>query len=251
MTLGPAVPWLEPQWFPAASGTSRTATVVAKAPRACVRLRLPGRIEDLSLKRNVRESVRRARNRLNKSERPWTVRTVTDPSGIAAAFATLSSLHAARAALPGKVAHHDALAGDGAQFVRDAIVDMAGRGRARIYELCSDGEVIAALLVLTTSTSSYLSVSGMTEEAWQYSPMALLIHVVAQDTIARGATDLYLSVGPDEAKLRWSEEIEYYPQFVVVPPTRSARRGFSLYLPASSLARYRRELSLHTRRPGA
>jgi|GEM_PF-1355108 len=252
MTLGPSVPWLEPQWFPAAGASTRATTIVAKAPRACVRLPLPAAPGgNLALKRNVRESVRRARNRLTKSNRPWTVRPVTDPAEVAQSFDVLSRLHSTRATLPGKMAHHDALAGRTAQFVLAAAVDMAARGRAAIYQLELDGEIIAAQLVLTTPSSAYLSVSGMTEDAWQYSPMALLIHTVAQDTIARGGSDLYLSVGPDEAKLRWSEEIEYYPQFVVVPPTRAARRGFSLYLPASSLARYRRELSLHRRRPNS
>jgi len=250
VTLDRDVPWLEAQWFRPTSTLEHPPTIMAKAPRAVVTLPLPAGAEPLVLKRNVKESVRRARNRLTKSGRPWSVRAVTDEKEIATAFETLRTLHSARSSLAGKEAHTNSLTGEAARFLSEAVVDLAARGRAAIYQLELDGTVIAAQLVLTTSHASYLSVSGLSAEAWEYSPMALIIHTVATDAIARGADRLHLSAGPDEAKLRWSEQVDYYPQFLVVPPTTQARLAFAAYWPLSAALRYRREFRLHTIREG-
>jgi CelD/BcsL family acetyltransferase involved in cellulose biosynthesis len=250
VTLDRDVPWLEAQWFRPSSASEHPPTIMTKAPRAVVTLPLPAAPEPLVLKRNVKESVRRARNRLTKSGKPWSVRAVTGKEEVSTAFETLRVLHTARSALTGKEAHMNSLTGVAAEFLRNAVVDLAGRGRAAIYQLELDGAVIAAQLVLTNPHASYLSVSGLTAEAWAYSPMALIIHTVATDAIARGAERLHLSAGPDEAKLRWSEQVDYYPQFLVVPPTVGARVAFAAYWPLSAALRYRREFRLHTIRSG-
>ncbi len=250
ITLDRDVPWLEAQWFRPASAAEHPPTIMGKAPRAVVTLPLPTAPEPLVLKRNVKESVRRARNRLTRTGKPWSVRAVTGKEEISAAFETLRQLHTARSVLTGKESHINSLTGPAEPFLREAVVDLAGRGRAAIYQLELDGEVIAAQLVLTNTRASYLSVSGLTAEAWSYSPMALIIHTVATDAIARGASRLHLSAGPDEAKLRWSEQVDYYPQFLVVPSTPSARLAFAAYWPLSAALRYRREFQFHTIRAG-
>jgi CelD/BcsL family acetyltransferase involved in cellulose biosynthesis len=244
--LGDEVPWLEPQWFRATSTDQHPPTIITATPRAVVTLPLPAAPAPLALKRNVKESVRRARNRLTKTGKPWSVKAVTAKDEIDAAFDTLRSLHSARSNLAGKEAHADSLSADAGQFLHEAVVDLAEHGRAAIYQLELDGVVIASQLVLTTPHASYLSVSGLSAEAWEYSPMALIIHTAATDAIARGASRLHLSAGPDEAKLRWSEQVDFYPLFVIVPTTPAARLAYGLYSPLSVLARYNRLYRLHT-----
>jgi CelD/BcsL family acetyltransferase involved in cellulose biosynthesis len=251
LTLDQNVPWLDPQWFRPVPGRADRPTILPKEPRACVTLPLPGRPEDLVLKRNVKESIRRARNRLTRSGRSWSVRAVTHPDEIGDAFVALRSLHSARAALPGKEAHYNALDGKQAEFVRQAVGDLAARGRAAIYLLELGNELLAARLVLTTPCASYLSVSGMSEVAWAFSPMALLIHEIAMDAIARGATELNLSFGPDEAKMVWSEQVDCHPVFMVVPPRPRAHLAFSAAWPIYSALRYREERAMHRIRGGS
>ena len=248
LPVGDVVPWLEPEWLPAGS-----VTVVLRGTVGTPVLPLgEGADPGTGSRRNLKESVRRARNRLTRAHGAdgWSVRRVTDPNDVAQAFDTLAATHALRARRTDKRAHLDAI-GDPAvrRYVRDVVVAMAQRGRSSIYQLRVGERVITSQLVLATASSSYFSISGMTDDAWEFSPVTYLQWLAVEDAEAAGHREVNLSVGPNQTKLRWTRVVRTYPDFVVVG-ARTRSRG--LYRAAAAVAAVRSfDEARRAHRPGA
>ena len=119
------------------------------------------------LKRNVRESLRRSRNRLDRAyPGRWFISSATSSTDIGHAFSDLSALHHARSQMAKEI-HPDALRGKSdSSFLLAAVTALAERGGACIYRLLVDSRAIAALLVLRTAECSYFLISGMSEQSW-------------------------------------------------------------------------------------
>ena len=99
---------------------------------------------------------------------------------------------------------------------------MAERGHVSVYELLVDGEVTASQLILHTATASYSSISGAAEKIWPYSAVTYLQSQAVADAQAAGHERMCLSVGPNQAKLRWTGKVETHTEFGLVGPrTRS------------------------------
>jgi CelD/BcsL family acetyltransferase involved in cellulose biosynthesis len=230
--------WLEPEWLPRGGGL----TVLTRIVRASVVLPLRP-AGPPAMKRNVRESVRRARNRLDRSyPAGWSVTRATD----AGAVADLADLHADRARMTGKKQHPDVLrrASD-RSFVSAAVTAAAARGGACVYRLLIHGEAVAALLVLRTRDCSYFLLSGMSQRSWEFSPTTLLQACAIDDAATLGHSRVNLSTGPDAAKLRWSEELAFSTEFVLAPDRPYSRAAFWAYWQAAAAAELRRERRLH------
>lgn len=238
--------WLEPEWL---AGTPLERGIVEhKTTRAAVVLDLPSDVTALrlGLKRNLLESTHRARNRLDRSGKPWVITAHADASGIATALPVLARLHAARARLTGRKSHPDQL-GLAARraFLDEALPAMAARRQAQILTLDVAGTPVAAQLVLGAPDGSYLGVSGVDPDWWHVSPVTLLQLHAAQLAVEQGHSTFNLSVGPSVSKLRWSEQVRQHPEFLVCGPRWSARLAYTGFRMAAAAAAVHRESQRH------
>lgn len=233
--------WLEPDWLPRGG----EVTVLTKTIRPNVVLP----IEDgrPAMKRNLRESLRRARNRLDRSyPGGWSVSCATDRGDLPGALSDLRRLHHERALLAGKKRHPNALAQETDwSFLSAVVIASAERGGASIYRLLVQDRAVAALLVLRTRQCSYFLLSGMSQQSWEFSPVTLLQGRATDDAVALGHRWVNLSTGPDTAKLRWAEELAMNPEFVLIPDRPFSRILFGAYWQASAAAQVARERARH------
>lgn len=87
-------------------------------------------------------------------------------------------------------------------YVLDVIADLAQRRRVRVYRLVAGGETLAVQLVLTTATATFISISGLRSDAWDYSPTNYLQSIAVTDASEGGAVEVNFSSWPTQAKLR-------------------------------------------------
>jgi CelD/BcsL family acetyltransferase involved in cellulose biosynthesis len=238
--------WFEPEWLTGRVGEQ--GLVLHKATRATVVLDLPSDVKalDAGLKRNLRESTHRGRNRLDKTGLPWGITAHEDPADVARALPVLAALHAARAGLVGRRNHPDQLAvAARREFLGEALAAMARKGQARILTLDVAGLPVAGQLVLDAPSGSYLGMSGVDPQWWRASPVTLLALHAAEAAVERGYREFNLSAGPSVSKLRWSEQIRQHPEFLVCGPRRSSQLAFIGYRMAAAVAEVRREANRH------
>ena len=235
--------WLEPDWLPRGG----TVTLLTKGIRANVVLPVSMGTQP-ALKRNVRESVRRARNRLERAyPGAWSITRATSSIDVPGAVSDLAGLHGERSRLTGKKRHPNALARKADwTFLSAAVTALARREAVAIYRLVADGAAIAALLVLRTDGCTYFLLSGMSHSAWEFSPVTLLQRQAIEDAIALGQQCVNFSTGADTPKLRWSETLTLNPEFVLVPDRFAARLRFGVYWQAAAAAAVARERHRHT-----
>jgi CelD/BcsL family acetyltransferase involved in cellulose biosynthesis len=234
--------WFEPEWLTGRVG--ERGIMLHKATRATVVLDLPSDVPSLhaGFKRNLRESTRRGRNRLDRTGLPWNVTAHEDPVDVIRALEVLAALHASRAGLVGRRKHPDQLAVPARrEFLGEAVIAMARRGQARILTLDVAGRPVAAQLVLDSPAGSYLGISGVDHQWWQVSPLTLLALHAAEAGVLRGHREFNLSAGPSVSKLRWSEQVRQHPEFLVCGPRWSSRMAFTGYRVAAAVAAVRRE----------
>jgi CelD/BcsL family acetyltransferase involved in cellulose biosynthesis len=199
------------------------------------------------LKRNVWESVKRARNRLDRAGTPWEIAVHADAASVRDMLPELRRLHAARAAMAGARVHPDALADPLRRaFFTSAVARMAAAGRAEVLALVVDGTPVAAQLVLRSRSASYLALSGLDPQWWSVGPVTLLQYTAMERALERGDTEVNLSVGPDISKLRWSERVVQHPEFVVCGPRARSRVLLSGYAALAAVAAVHREAARHT-----
>jgi CelD/BcsL family acetyltransferase involved in cellulose biosynthesis len=222
LLLGPAAPWLEPEWLP-----DHSFTVVARQVRAAVVLDLSAGHDVYAGRRNLKESFRRARNRLTRDfgADGWSVRRVTEHADVPEAFDRLVALHGERADLrDGRPVHADVFTDPRVRaFLRSVVERMALRDRVSVYQLSIGTDVVASQLVLHTGAASYSSVSGAAERAWPYSAVTYLQSLAVQDAQEAGHSRMNLSMGPNQAKLRWTEEVESTTEFGIIGPRPRSR----------------------------
>lgn len=245
--LGEHAAWFEPEWLPAGQGF----VVSERLVRAEVVL---DATDDRLHSRNLRESVRRAKNRLTRDfGTDWAVTRVVDRHQLGRSLDSLVRLHRERSSLAGRRCHEDRVSTAAVRgYLGDVVAGQADRGAVSCYELWARGVLIAQLLTFHAPAATYCGLSGLTATAWEYSPTTLLQWHAYQDTRRDGRGSFSLSTGPDQAKLRWSRDVRVHPEFVVIAPRRRARLAFALYSQASQAARLlgdnRRQLA---RRSGA
>lgn len=243
--------WFEPEWLTGAVSVS--GFVEHKMTRPSVVLPLPQDVPALhrGLKRNLLESTHRGRNRLDRTGRLWATTAHTGEDDVRLTLPVLARLHAARAGIVGRRRHPDTLAAPTRlAFLTEALVGMAHSGQAEILTLDVDGSAVAAQLVLRAPNATYLGMSGVDSEWWNFSPVTLLQLRAAESAVERGHGEFNLSTGPAVAKLRWSEHVEQHPEFIVCGPRRSSRVAFTAYRVTAAAASVRREAARHRARTG-
>ncbi len=234
--------WFEPAWIDVDSPSKAVAKayMVHKTSRPSVSFEVPAEVDALrsGLKRNLRESLRRARNRLKRADPEWKIEIVNDPAQFADAIDSLMKLHGARASMTGKIEHADMFAETiDRTFVCDALMQMARDGRAEALFVEAGGRRVAGLMTLLTPDSVYFSFSGVDPEWWSFSAVTLLQWEAVCRAVASGRTHADLSVGVDVAKMRWTETIEIHPEFVVVAGRARSEIVFGAYFVAAAAAR--------------
>lgn len=239
VTLAADHGWLEPHWIPR---DGPALTTLHHQTRACVVLDLmPSWQEQLGgLKRNVRESLRRSRNRLHRTGRPWRVRVERPGRGWPEAVATLARLHRMRAGARGRAGHPDWTSDPSIP----ALLLAAGRrlpdGALEIALLEIDGRPVAAQATLSGGGTTHLLMSGLDPAWWDVGAVTELVGDVVRRAIAAGERRLNFSSGPTVSKLRWSERLELHQDFVLVPPRARARLAYGLYASVAAVRQFRR-----------
>ena len=242
LSLPPEQGWLEPEWL-GRPPEPAPAFPMHKAAAACVVVPLRGSRAEFEgqLKRNVRESLRRGPNRLTRAGIPWRVETNCAPEQLAAAIEDVISLHRARSQVAGHLEHDDHLAGAAGQaFLHDVARQLHPEGALRVARLIAGDRTLAANVILRAHGGLFTSLSGMTPDAWEYSPSTVILGEVLGEAADEGCEQANLSLGPSQAKLRWSEELEIHHQWVVVANRRPARAAFSAYWHARAAMLLRR-----------
>jgi CelD/BcsL family acetyltransferase involved in cellulose biosynthesis len=215
--------------------------------RACVVLRVADTWEATrsGLKRNVKESLRRARNRLAKDGRSWRILEHAGTDLDAAVVGRLLDLHTSRSEYQGSTSpHHDAFAAPGtAGLVRALLPALGAAGQASVFELELGGTVVAAQLVLNSPGGIYFHSSGFVPEVWHLSPTTALQGAAIEAAVGRGDRWVNFSPGPSEAKLRWSETLHLIDDFAYGLDSGRALARYTLFSVAKDLREAR-----HTRR---
>jgi len=250
--------WFEPEWLyttgaPVTFGDQQRS-------RACVVLPLASTWEDTrsGLKRNLKESIRRSQNRLTKDGRPWQVVQLTDDLDTGAVDRFLE-LHQRRSANERTTVHHpDAYSNPNARdLIRNALPGLGRSGKASIFELHLDGNVVAAQLALHMPGVSYVHSSGFDQAEWSLGPVTFLQAELVKHAISRGDTVVNFSPGPNVSKLRWSQGLWVTHEFVYGCGPRSLQLRYAAYQTLSSLratataVRFARQNARSTKGPDA
>ena len=228
VTLPPDQGWFEDDWLPA-GWLRRGARALHRATLPFVVMPLPSTWGELPLKHNMKEAIRRSKNRLAAGAAPPEV-LFAEGAEAGVAIARLQELHSRRATVVDHRAHDDYFANDAtARFARDGALALAAVGNGTVAELSVGGATIAARLVLHANDALFLSYSGVDPEQWRLGAPTFLIAASIRRAIEQGDKLVNLSLIPDSAKLRWSEQLELHNEFVVVAPTQRAQRMFAVY----------------------
>jgi hypothetical protein len=227
--------WFEPEWT--YSSGQEVAFFRPQFARACVVLPLGPDWESTrsSLRRNLKESLRRSRNRLAKDGRAWQVVSRTHDLDREAVDRFLS-LHRRRSAHGSSVVHNDAYADPAHRaFMRDLLPALGRSGRATLLELHLGGEVVAVQLALFAPGVTYFHSSGVDPEVWSLGPVTFLQEQLAREAAERGDRWINFSPGPNVGKLRWSGQVDLHQDFAYGSGGRSLRWRYAAFAAAQAL----------------
>ena len=237
LALTPEQGWFDSQW--ACGSDDAMAFGEFVRPRACVVLPLQSSWEATraTLKRNIKESIRRSANRLAKDGR--TVEVVRRSEDLdLASVERFFHLHQARASLtrPTDRHHPDAYSDDrNRRLVLDALPQLGPQGRASMFELYLGGEHVASQLALYSPGTSYVHSSGFREDTW---PLGVVTHLQAElvrHAIDRGDRVVNFSPGPNVSKTRWSEQLWVTNEFAFGAGPRSLTARYAAFQMLRSL----------------
>lgn len=227
LSLNPDQGWLVPQWL----NDGASAVITHRNARPFVILDdLPSDVDALRgrLKRNVRESIRRCRNRSAKFG-DMTFRSTSDATEVEPLIGTLVDLHRMRSHMAGRVKHRD-IFGEGQQaFLTEAATELAKEGLARVHLAEHRRRPVAALLVLSDGGTDYISATGLNPDYWELSLNTMLIFNALEQAVAQNRSAVNLSTGPDIAKMRWSSTVRTYHDFAVVRTDRRSRWAYGAF----------------------
>jgi CelD/BcsL family acetyltransferase involved in cellulose biosynthesis len=164
-----------------------------------------------SLKRNIKESLRKCYNSLKRDGHVATFEVVREREQVAAALQHFFRLHAARANVTGTVQHKDVFSSRvGRAFLVDICERYAARDQARIFLLKVGEQVVATRVGFAFGRSLYLYYSGY-DPAWgKYSVMTTAMAEAIRYAIAKGFAEVNLSTGNDVSKTRWGPKSRVY-----------------------------------------
>jgi CelD/BcsL family acetyltransferase involved in cellulose biosynthesis len=175
-----------------------------------------------SLKRNIKESLRKCYNAPKRDGLTPEFRVRSTPAEITEALERWFKLHTMRAEFTETVEHRNVFAVDPPRaFLRGVVAEFAARGLVRIFELELQGQVVASRIGFVLGNTLYLYFSGYDPAFRQYSVMTTTVAEVLKWAIAQGLKSVNLSPGNDVSKTRWSPtEIKYHKAVLPSPSLR-------------------------------
>ncbi|MCA0438673.1 MAG: GNAT family N-acetyltransferase [Actinobacteria bacterium] len=197
--------------------------------------------------RNIKESMRRSRNRLAKSR--YEVAVVEfgahGQTLDVAAVDRFLDLHLRRAEHAAGVRHIDNFSHPSEQASMRALLPQLGeRGRASLLELRLDGATVAAQLLLHAPRTIYVHSSGLLGEHWELGPVTHLQAEALQLAHARGDRWANFSPGVNVSKMRWGAAVVPANDFAFGAGTRRDVWRFELYVGMKARAAVRGSMYL-------
>lgn len=229
-SVTPSMAWFEPSWI---KGTDLPVAFHRhQVSRASVIVPLDGAwvTTRSGLKRNVKESLRRSKNRIAKDGRAWAIHSHTD-SLDREVVSRFLELHRSRAVQDQSTSHHpDAFSDTTRRAMMRTVLPALGRqNRARILELELGGRIVASQLVLHAPGLTYIHSSGFTADVWDLGPVTFLQGEAISAAADRGERWINMSPGPNVAKLRWSESLDVHHDFAFGAGGRGLRWRYSAF----------------------
>ena len=229
LTLRDDQPWLEPRWLVDA-GLDQSIAVTKKSYPSIV-LELPADGTPPTLRRNLKESLRRSRNRMRNDGASWAfVRTAGSEPEWPDALADLVALHVARASMGADAPKHtDLFSGTSQEAYVQALAAAKRPSLPVIHRLLRDGRCVAALLVFEYPGHCWISGSGCDPQFWHLGAVTALQWDAVQQAVADGRRTVVFSVGIDTPKLRWSQTVRVRNGFVFTHSGLRSRWAFRGY----------------------
>lgn len=238
--------WFEPAWVE--DTTAEAPFSAHRGARACVVLPLQDTWEATraAFKRNLKESLRRGRNRLTKSGREWHLRTVEGSELDDAAVRRFFDLHAARAGFADTSSTHPDAYDDPTtrRFLAELLPRLAAAKEASLVELVVEGRVVAVQLALHAPGTSYVHSSGLNPDYWEFSAVTLLQAEVVAAATARHDAWVNFSPGPNVAKMRWSETMHVVDDFAFATGSRRAGLRYLAFTELAALKQFRHSVAV-------
>ena len=177
------------------------------------------------LPRNIKESLRKCYNALQRDGHAWTVRVLQGRSAVPA-LQQLVTMHKQRASRNDTIRHDDVFADPRAQgFMADYVQQTPG---AWLFALDIAGQPVAMRLGFVYDRELYLYYSGY-DQAWaQHSVMTTLVSEALRWAIDAGLERVNLSTGADVSKLRWRPTAVPARSGTQLGPGRRRRLAFQL-----------------------
>lgn len=182
------------------------------------------------LKPNIKESLRKCYHSLEREHLTFTFEVARRPDEMQPALERFLALHGLRAGTLRAVAHRNVF-GDEAErrFLLEVVTRMAGHGRARVFMLRVEGEVVASRIGFVLGDSLYLYYSGY-DPAWgRFSVMTTLVAEAIKWAMREGLRTVNLSTGTDVSKTRWGPIEHVYRELAQSSPGRRGRLAWRAY----------------------
>ena len=171
-------------------------------------VQLPGSWDELHkrVNGNFRRNMRKQREIFDAEGHAYTVELIDAPSELPAALDRLFALHSLRADSDGmEVKHPDRFADPlNRGFISDYVLQMAGRGRVRLFELKIGGTTVASQLTIALDDALWFLSTGFDTSWRKYGVMTMLTVEVMKWAIDAKFRVVNLSCGHDRGKTRWN-----------------------------------------------
>jgi CelD/BcsL family acetyltransferase involved in cellulose biosynthesis len=184
----------------------------------------------LRLRRNLKESIRRAYNAPLRDGLQFSYAEHRSPADVQGCTEALFSLHAARSRVQGHRRHGDYFANPVIhRFIEGVSRRLAEGGRLNFGVVSLEGRAVAVRLQIEMNGALYLYHSGFDPELWQYNVSTLAVIEGVKAAIAHGMSEISFSLGVDQAKARWDVQMIPFRRLQMVRRRHASRLVFALY----------------------
>jgi CelD/BcsL family acetyltransferase involved in cellulose biosynthesis len=203
-------------------GTTETGNVLTLAPSWDEFKR--------GLKRNIKESLRRCYNSLDRDGLAARLVVAETAQDIEQGLQTFYRLHTMRADHTEAVSHPDRFARAAARGFLDLVcARLAERRIARVFTLMVGDVPVASRVGFVLPQCLYLYYSGF-DPAWgTYSVATTTVAEAIKYAIGIGLPRVHLSMGADVSKSRWGPQTPVHHQALCVRPRFSSRAALKVY----------------------
>jgi CelD/BcsL family acetyltransferase involved in cellulose biosynthesis len=179
--------------------------------------------------RNIKESLRKCYNSLERASHTFSFRAVSDPLELPLALQHFFALHARRANAPHLVRHEDVFATTQARkLLLDLAASTSETAQLRVFQLAIAGKVVASRLGFLMGDELYLYFSGYEPDWGAFSVMTTTVAESIKWAIEHKFRLVNLSPGTDVSKTRWGASAITTCEGVLLSRTRRGRLAFGV-----------------------